>query len=272
MREPCSPPPPPPQRLPPLILDLEAEHDTDHVIAVYQVDGCWGAVASRITRMPLSRTGLPHPPRAGPQLLRYLLQPARRAHFTHLFKARAHAALRPSPLMTSEEPVWLWRNTCLPSRTLRWSHANRRSGCIALMGRSFRAGCLERAEKSLSLSSRAVEELCIRAGLRNASVPPQSVVENAHTVSVAKHVVTSAPRRNWWRNRRRSCRPRPPDRQPLRNGGCAEPLAIPNRNGSAGTHLTTTVGTFCASCESAVPIVSPGDLLRFTLVRSRMST
>ena len=30
---------------PPLILDLEAEHDTDHVIAVYQVDGCWGAVA-----------------------------------------------------------------------------------------------------------------------------------------------------------------------------------------------------------------------------------
>src|SRR6516225_6442005 len=30
---------------PPLIIDLEAEHDTDHVIAVYQVDGLWGAVA-----------------------------------------------------------------------------------------------------------------------------------------------------------------------------------------------------------------------------------
>ena len=30
---------------PPLILDLEAEHDTDHVIAVYLVDGLWGAVA-----------------------------------------------------------------------------------------------------------------------------------------------------------------------------------------------------------------------------------
>jgi hypothetical protein len=30
---------------PPLIVDLEAEHDTDHVIAVYQVDGLWGAVA-----------------------------------------------------------------------------------------------------------------------------------------------------------------------------------------------------------------------------------
>ena len=30
---------------PPLIWDLEAEHDTDHVIAIYKVDGCWGAVA-----------------------------------------------------------------------------------------------------------------------------------------------------------------------------------------------------------------------------------
>jgi hypothetical protein len=30
---------------PPLIVDLEAEHDTDHVIAVYQIDGLWGALA-----------------------------------------------------------------------------------------------------------------------------------------------------------------------------------------------------------------------------------
>jgi len=30
---------------PPLILDLEAEHDTDHVVAVYRTDGHWGAVA-----------------------------------------------------------------------------------------------------------------------------------------------------------------------------------------------------------------------------------
>jgi hypothetical protein len=30
---------------PPLIVDLEAEHDTDHVVAVYRVDGHWGAVA-----------------------------------------------------------------------------------------------------------------------------------------------------------------------------------------------------------------------------------
>lgn len=31
---------------PPLLWDLEAERDTDHVLAVFQVDGCWGAVAA----------------------------------------------------------------------------------------------------------------------------------------------------------------------------------------------------------------------------------
>ncbi len=30
---------------PPLIIDFEAKRDTDHVLAVYQVDGCWGAIA-----------------------------------------------------------------------------------------------------------------------------------------------------------------------------------------------------------------------------------
>jgi len=30
---------------PPLILDLVAVRDTDHVIAVYKMDGCWGAIA-----------------------------------------------------------------------------------------------------------------------------------------------------------------------------------------------------------------------------------
>jgi len=46
---------------PPLVLDLEADKDTDHVIAVFQVDGCWGAVAkSNYTgcryREPIHRT------------------------------------------------------------------------------------------------------------------------------------------------------------------------------------------------------------------------
>src|SRR5271154_4368932 len=30
---------------PPLLLDFEAEQDTDHVIAIFRENGCWGAVA-----------------------------------------------------------------------------------------------------------------------------------------------------------------------------------------------------------------------------------
>jgi hypothetical protein len=30
---------------PPLLLDFEAYHDTDHVIAIFREDGCWGAIA-----------------------------------------------------------------------------------------------------------------------------------------------------------------------------------------------------------------------------------
>ncbi|HYL96414.1 MAG TPA: hypothetical protein VET69_11485 [Terriglobales bacterium] len=29
----------------PLVIDLEAEHDTDHVVAVYRMGGAWGAIA-----------------------------------------------------------------------------------------------------------------------------------------------------------------------------------------------------------------------------------
>jgi len=29
----------------PLLLDFEAEHDTDHVLAIYRVNGHWGAIA-----------------------------------------------------------------------------------------------------------------------------------------------------------------------------------------------------------------------------------
>ena len=31
---------------PPLLWDLEADRDTDHVLAIFEVDGCWGAVAT----------------------------------------------------------------------------------------------------------------------------------------------------------------------------------------------------------------------------------
>src|SRR5207253_10383252 len=46
---------------PPLLLDLEAEHDTDHVVAVFKVRGHWGAIAKSnyaglAWREPIHRT------------------------------------------------------------------------------------------------------------------------------------------------------------------------------------------------------------------------
>ncbi len=78
----------------PLILDLEAEHDTDHVIAIYRMNGHWGAVAkSNYTGMPLPRAGLPFPARTGTQLLRRIFQSSPRTHTAHFFQACESQAL-----------------------------------------------------------------------------------------------------------------------------------------------------------------------------------
>jgi hypothetical protein len=92
---------------PPLLLDLEAEHDTDHVMAIYRVDGHWGAVAkSNFTgcrfREPVYRS------------LRELAM----SYFNLYFNLRRERTLRtfsrPVNLarfdsqqwMTTEKPVW----------------------------------------------------------------------------------------------------------------------------------------------------------------------
>ena len=62
---------------PPLLLDLEAVRDDDHVLAIFQVRGRWGAIAkSNYLRAPLPRAGVPHAARAGDVLLRALFQSA----------------------------------------------------------------------------------------------------------------------------------------------------------------------------------------------------
>ncbi len=84
---------------PPLILDLEAVHDTDHVIAVYQVEMDTGVRwPIELHRMPLSRAGVSFAARTGAQLFRYLLQFARRADVADFFAARAYEAIRSSAL------------------------------------------------------------------------------------------------------------------------------------------------------------------------------
>ncbi|PYL60580.1 MAG: hypothetical protein DMF24_09770, partial [Verrucomicrobia bacterium] len=92
---------------PPLIFDLEAEQDTDHVVAIFKVRGHWGAVAkSNFTgcryREPVYRT------------LRELAM----SYFNIYFNLRGERTLRrysrPVNLarfdhrnwMTTEKPVW----------------------------------------------------------------------------------------------------------------------------------------------------------------------
>jgi len=96
---------------PPLLLDLEAEHDTDHVLAVFRVKGHWGAVAQSNYagcryREPVHRT------------LRELAM----SYFNIYFNMRGERTLRtfsrPVNLarfddlqwMTTEEPVWFIPN------------------------------------------------------------------------------------------------------------------------------------------------------------------
>jgi hypothetical protein len=92
---------------PPLLLDLEAEHDTDHVLAIYRVDGHWGAVAkSNFTgcryREPVHRS----------------LRELALSYFNLYFNLRRERTLRtfsrpvnltrfdPLHWMTTEKPIW----------------------------------------------------------------------------------------------------------------------------------------------------------------------
>jgi hypothetical protein len=92
---------------PPLIMDLEADHDTDHVVAIFRMNGHWGAVAkSNYTgcryREPVYRT------------LRELAM----SYFNTYFNMRRERTLRtfsrPVNLarfdaqqwMTTEKPIW----------------------------------------------------------------------------------------------------------------------------------------------------------------------
>src|SRR6204780_322264 len=130
---------------PPLILDLEADHDTDHVIAIYRVNGHWGAVAkSNYTgcryREPVYRS----------------LRELALSYFDVYFNLRGERTLRtfsrpvnmarfdPLGWLTSEKPVWFVAEYLLTiAHTSLISRAQAKR-LHRLDGRSFRAGCLER--------------------------------------------------------------------------------------------------------------------------------
>jgi len=132
---------------PPLILDLEAEHDTDHVIAVYRVDGHWGSVAKSnytgcryrepvyrsLRELALSYFEVYFNLR-GERTLRTFSRPVNMKRFDHL------------DWMTTEKPVWFVAEYLLTiSHTPLISRAQAKK-LHRLDSRSFRAGCLDRAE------------------------------------------------------------------------------------------------------------------------------
>ena len=133
---------------PPLILDLEAEEDTDHVIAVFQMRGHWGAIAkSNFTgcrfREPVYRT----------------LRELGMSYFHIYFNLRRERTLRtlsrPVNLkrfdrfswMTTEKPIWF-----IPEYLLEIAHTPLlKSHQIKLLTRvderTFKAECLGRVKK-----------------------------------------------------------------------------------------------------------------------------
>jgi hypothetical protein len=134
---------------PPLVFDLEAEHDTDHVVAIYRVNGHWGAIAkSNYTgcryREPIYRS------------LRELAV----SYFDVYFNLRRERSLRrfsgPVNLarfdslewMTTDKPLWFVAEYLFDIRHYRLLTPTMARRLHRLDDRSFRAGCLGRAEKS----------------------------------------------------------------------------------------------------------------------------
>jgi hypothetical protein len=132
----------------PLILDLEAENDTDHVIAVYRAHGHWGAIAkSNYTgcryREPVYRT----------------LRELALSYFEVYFNLRRERSLRTfsrpvnmsrfdrEAWMTTDEPVWFVANYLFDIHHYRLLAPGMAKRLHRLDVRSFQAGCLGRAEK-----------------------------------------------------------------------------------------------------------------------------
>jgi hypothetical protein len=132
---------------PPLLMDLEAVHDDDHVIALYRERGLWGGIAKSNFaglrfRAPVYRT----------------LRELALSYFEHYYNLRGERTLRNysrpvnlAPLdrchwMTAEEDVW-----CVPERLMAAKHYPLFADKVAralprLDRRSFEAGLHGRVE------------------------------------------------------------------------------------------------------------------------------
>ena len=134
---------------PPLLLDFEAEHDTDHVMAIYRMNGHWGAIAkSNFTgcryREPVYRS------------LRELAM----SYFNLYFNLRRERTMRtfsrPVNLrrfdhlawMTTEKPVWFIVNYLFEIHHYKLLRPGMAKRLHRVDERLFRAECVGRVEKS----------------------------------------------------------------------------------------------------------------------------
>ena len=133
---------------PPLVIDLEAEHDTDHVIAVYKIHGHWGAVS----KSNYSGLGFREP------VYRSLRELAM-SYFDGYFNLRRERTLRTfsNPVnlarfdrrnwMTTDEPIWFIGEYLFTIRHFPLLKKGMVQRLHRVEDRAFRAGCLGKAEK-----------------------------------------------------------------------------------------------------------------------------
>jgi len=133
---------------PPLVIDLEAEKDTDHVVAVYRAAGHWGAIAKS------NYTGC-----RGREPLYRSLRELALSYFEVYFNLRREKSLRtfsrPVNLrrfdhlewMTTEKPAWFVAEYLFDIRHFQLLKPGMAKKLARMDARSFAAGCLGRAEK-----------------------------------------------------------------------------------------------------------------------------
>ncbi len=141
----------------PLILDFEAHHDTDHVMAVYRVKGHWGIVAkSNFTgcryREPVYRS------------LRELAM----SFFNIYFNLRGERSLRtfsrpvnlarfdPLQWMTTDKPVWFIAEYLLDIYHYKLLRPGMDKRLHRVDERLFRGECLGRADKKTLLAEKRI--------------------------------------------------------------------------------------------------------------------
>jgi hypothetical protein len=134
---------------PPLILDLEAEHDTDHVLAVYKIDGHWGAIAKS------NYTGC-----RGREPVYRSLRELAMSYFNLYFNMRRERTLRtfsrpvnlkrfePQRWMTTQKPLWFIVDYLFEIKHYKLLKPGMPKRLARVDERLFQAECLGKAVKA----------------------------------------------------------------------------------------------------------------------------